>query len=159
MASSTTLGHPPRDRWTGSPNDVRSALAARVWMSTVVFGAALASIAMTVSLVVQLHTNFSWGFVPWAPVLIGSAAVVGWVAGAVIGIPLGVFVTFAHRSLGVRAVTILLPLLALLISGGALYGFHVRSPLALAIAAFLTVAGGVFVSTRYRQLALASRVH
>ena len=138
-----------------APDD-RSSLAAAVWMSTTAYCAALAAGAMLISLV----SEFELGVLLWGVVFVGAAAVVGWVVGAVVGIPLALVVTFGHDLLGRRVVAVLIPLVALGLTALVLLVLiGVRSPIAIAIAAFLTLLGGVLIAGRYERLARVPRVH
>jgi hypothetical protein len=138
----------------------RSSLAAAVWMSTVAYCAGLAAAAMLTSLVIQLASDFNAGFAVWSVVFIGTAAIVGWVIGAIVGIPLGLVVTLGHDLLGRRAIAVLLPLVALGMTALVVYGWiGVRSPVAMATAASLTLLGGVLIAARYERLARGPRVH
>lgn len=140
--------------------DIPSSLAAAVWTSTVAYCAAVAGVAMAVSLAVSAASDFSLGALGWSPVFVGVAAVVGFVVGAVTGIPLALTVTFGHAWLGERVVAILIPLVALVMSALIVFAWlGTRSVGAIAVAAILTVLGGGFIAFRYWRLARARPVH
>jgi hypothetical protein len=133
-------------------------------MTTGAYCAALAALAMLTSLVVQLVTDFdagnAIGSIVWSIVFIGSAAVVGWVVGAILGVPLGLVVTLAHGRLATRAVAVMLSLVALLVTTAVVYGwFGTRSHVAIGLAAFLALLGGVVVGRRYERLARGRPLH
>jgi hypothetical protein len=145
-------------------DELRGSLATAVWMTTGAYCAALAALAMLTSLVVQLVTDFDTGnaigSIVWSIVFIGSAAVVGWVVGAIVGVPLGLVVTIAHGRLGTRAVAVVLSIVALLMTTAVVYGwFGTRSDVAIGIAAFLALLGGVVVGRRYERLARGRPLH
>jgi hypothetical protein len=144
--------------------DHRSALAAAVWMTTGAYCAAIAAAAMLASLIVEMVTDFdvgnAIGSVIWSIVFIGSAAVVGWVVGAIVGVPLGLVVTVAHGRLGTRAVAVLLSLVALLMTVVVVYGWlGTRSHVAIGVAAFLALIGGLVIGRRYERLARERPLH
>jgi hypothetical protein len=144
--------------------DRRSALAAAVWMTTGAYCAAIAAAAMLTSVIVQMITDFNVsnaiGSAIWSIVFIGSAAVVGWVVGAIVGVPLGLVVTVAHGRLGTRAVAVLLSLVALLMTAVVVYGWlGTRSQVAIGIAAFLALVGGLVIGRRYERLARERPLH
>jgi hypothetical protein len=149
----------------GEADDPRGSLATAVWMTTGVYCAGLAALAMLTSLIVQILTDAETsaaivGTAIWGIVFIGSAAVVGWVVGAIVGVPLGLVVGVAHGRLRTRAVSILLPLVALLITTGVVYGWlGTRSRSALAVAVFLTLLGGVVIAGRYEHLVRSRPLH
>jgi hypothetical protein len=133
-------------------------------MTTGTYCAALAAAAMLASVIVQMVTDFSVsdaiGSALSSIVFIGSAAVVGWVVGAIAGVPLGLVVTVAHGRLGTRTVAVLLSLAALLMTAVVVYGWlGTRSQVAIGIAAFLALVGGLVIGRRYERLARERPLH
>jgi len=66
----------------GEADDPRGSLATAVWMTTGVYCAVLAAVAMLTSLIVQIVTDADTGLAiigtaVWGIVFVGSAAVVG----------------------------------------------------------------------------------
>ena len=115
---------------------------------------------MGVIILDALRSDFSPAFILWAPILIGSAAVVGFVVGAVFGVPIGIGVTFGHRWLGVHWVEVLIPIIATVTATLAVDAWPgTRSVRTVVLTAVLALPGGIFVAFRYGRLAAASRVH
>ncbi len=140
-------------------DDRRSALAAAVWMTTGAYCAALAAGAMLTGVIIQV-SDFDAGDAVWSIVFIGSAAVIGGVVGAIVGVPLGLVVTLAHGRLRTRAVAVVLSLVALIMTGVVVYGwFGTRSRVAIGVAAFLTLLGGILIARRYERLARERPLH
>jgi len=135
-------------------------LAAAVWIAAVVYCAVLAAATTAVALAISARSDLSAGFVILGVFVVALAAGFGSVVGAVAGVPLGLLVAFGRRRLGVRAVAVCIPVVAMLVTASVISGwFGLRSPAAIGIEALFTLPAALLIARRYEHLARERALH
>jgi hypothetical protein len=139
----------------------RDELAGAVWIAAVAYCAVLAAAGMAVTIAAAAHADgsFSAWWIVFGVMLVGVSAAFGVVIGAVLGVPLGLLVTFFHRRLGVRGVSILIPIVTILVTEAIFVLIGVRSVTALAVVAFLSLVGALMIDRHYQRAARKYPVH
>jgi len=143
----------------------RTGLATAVWAYCVAYGWGLGAIAavLTGGVSVLAGTDAAGLLVVTLYcAMIGGAF--GFIVGNLVGIALGLLVTFGEPRLGVRTVATLMPLTAMLVTQPLTFAIFrlVSTPIAIVMVlvdAVFTVIGALVIAHQYRKLAYLRRVH